>query len=195
MLPSGLSERSVVGSFAETYRIGALKDFRSPRPRRDGIGGGKCFRFFIIPFRHTASRPLIFDHGGSLNLGLLWVNRALAIQPQRGPLSAVAPISDKPRRSLFVRKVPTTDSCGPDTITLRLATLICNKAARHPDGKVQAGRHQRTPLCCAPALCTHSGKSLDRSSLSMQPQLGHRRFRRQPELRTGSRFAGRQKWN
>src|ERR1039457_666981 len=39
------------------------------------------------------------------------------------------------------------------------------------------------------------GKSLDRSSLSMQPQLGHRRFRRQPELRTGSRFAGRQKWN
>ena len=77
MLPSGLSERSVVGSFAETYRIGALKDFRSPRPRRDGIGGGKCFRFFIIPFRHTASRPLIFDHGGSLNLGLLRVQAVL----------------------------------------------------------------------------------------------------------------------
>ena len=84
--------------------------------------------------------------------------------------------------------------CGPDTITLRLATLIYNKAARHPDGKVQAGRHQRTPLCCAPALRTHSGKSFDRSSLSMQLQLGHRRFRRRPELRTGSRFAGRQKW-
>src|SRR5450759_5821659 len=91
-----------------------------------------------------------FAPGSALNSSkprfcLLRVNRALAIQPQRGPLSAVAPISDKPRRSLFVRKVPTTDSCGPDTITLRLATLICNKAARHPDGKVQAGRHQRTP--------------------------------------------------
>src|ERR1035441_8393062 len=110
-------------------------------------------------------------------------------------MSAMTTKADIHLRGPNVREVPTTDSCGPDTITLRLATLICNKAARHPDGKVQAGRHQRTPLCCAPALCTHSGKSLDRLSLSMQPQLGHRRFRRQPELRTGSRFAGRQKWN
>ena len=68
--------------------------------------------------------------------------------------------------------MPATDPCGPDTIALRLATLICNKAARRPDGKVQAGRHQCTPLRCAPALCTHSGKSFDRSSLSVHPRLG-----------------------
>jgi hypothetical protein len=36
----------------------------------------------------------------------LWVKDGLAIQPQRGPLSAVAPISEKLGHSLFVRKVP-----------------------------------------------------------------------------------------
>jgi hypothetical protein len=36
-----------------------------------GIGGGKSFRFFIIPLRHAASRTIIFDHGRSLNPGPL----------------------------------------------------------------------------------------------------------------------------
>jgi transposase len=38
----------------------------------------------------------------------LRVNDGLAIQPQRGPLSAVAPISDKPGRSLFFLEVPSS---------------------------------------------------------------------------------------
>jgi hypothetical protein len=33
----------------------------------------------------------------------LWVNRGLAIQPQRCPLSVVSPIADKRGRSWFVR--------------------------------------------------------------------------------------------
>ena len=37
------------------------------------------------------------------------VKDGLAIQPQCGPLSAIAPISDKTRRGQFVRKVPISD--------------------------------------------------------------------------------------
>jgi hypothetical protein len=47
-------------------------------------------------------------HGLSIELSecLLWVNRCVSTQRQRGPLSAVAPIGDKRERGQFVCEVP-----------------------------------------------------------------------------------------
>jgi len=52
-----------------------------------------------------------------------WVKDGLAIQPQRGPLSAVTPISDKPERSLYVRKMPLATDAPQQTASLFDRTL------------------------------------------------------------------------
>jgi hypothetical protein len=59
----GIAGRMVVHQ--PTARVSALISqnvSNHPNQQGTGIGGGKSFEFFIITFRHAASRSLNFDH-------------------------------------------------------------------------------------------------------------------------------------